>query len=151
MIFVNTLGIFLAPFDNLIIDFAEDEGEDKAADDVTEGVHVGEDTAGAGEGDADYHEDFEGDAGGFVFDVAGENDGGDKEDGGDDHDVGGGEGGFAGAVGAGGEDDEFVKNEVGDGHEDDRHGHPGNFGVDFGEIFALDPLVEAFDEESGEG
>ena len=143
--------IFAAPFDDLIVDFAEDEGEDQAGDDVAKGVHIGHNAAGAGEGNADDHQDFKDDAGGFVLNVVGENNRDDEEDGGNDHDVSGRPRWFAGAVRAGGEDDEFVKNEVGDGHQNNWHPHPSDIGVDLFDGATFDPLVEAKAEEGGEG
>lgn len=104
-------------------------------------MHIREDATGTGERNSDNHEKLEDDAGGFIFNVARENDGGDEEDGGDNHDVGRREGRFAGAVGAGGEDEDTVKNQIGDSYEDDWNGHPSDFGVDFGEIFVFDPLA----------
>lgn len=100
----------------MIVDFAKDEGENKAANYIAERVHIGEDAAGAGEGNGDNHEDFEDDAGGFVLDVVGEDNGGNEENGSNDHNVSGREGWFAGAVGAGGENDEFVEDEISNRH-----------------------------------
>ena len=100
----------------MIIDFAEGKGEGEATDDIAKRVHVRKNAAGAGERDGDNHEKFEDDAGGLRFDVMRQNDGGHEENGGDDHDVSGREGWFAGAVGASGEDENVVKDQVGDCH-----------------------------------
>ena len=78
----------------------------------------------------------------LLFDVFREDDGGEKKDGGDEHDVARGEGGFAGAVGSCIPDEDVVENKVGDTHEDDWYGGPAEFGVDFCERFARNPLVE---------
>ena len=61
-----------------------------------------------------------------------------------------GEGGFAGAVGAGVPDEEMVENKVSGGHEDDRDGSPAEFGVDFGERFGFDPLTKGEHGKKGE-
>ena len=151
MIFVNTLGIFFTPLDSLIIDFAENEGEEKAGDDVAEGVHVGHDATGAGETDANNHQEFKDDEGSFVLDVVGKNNSRDEENGSDSHNVGGRPGRLAGTVGTGGKDDEFIKNEIGDGHKDYWKPHPGDFFVNLFDAATFSPLIEAKAQKSDEG
>lgn len=104
-------------------------------------MHIGEDATGAGKRNCDNHQNLKDDAYSPVLDVVRKDDGNDKENCGDNHDVSGRPRRFTGAIRTSGENDEFVKNDVGDGHENSRHSHPGDFRVDFGEIFAFGPLI----------
>ena len=61
-----------------------------------------------------------------------------------------GEGRLAGAVGAGVPDEDFVENEIGGSHEDERGEHFDEWAVDFFEGFAGDPLVETKHGEKAE-
>lgn len=148
MILVNALGIFAAPFDDLIVDFREDESENDGAENVNNGVFVGENTASTSEADADDHEKFENNAGNTIFDVMGKNNGNYEEDGSDNHDVSGREARLTGTVRTSGDDDEFVEDKVDNHHQNHWQWHPADFTVDFFDVFACNPLVETEDGEN---
>ncbi len=76
-------------------------------------MHIGKDAADRDEGDERCHDDVEEDADIDVCDVFFEIKSDNKEDGGDDHSVGRREGRFAGAVWAGIQHKNLIKEEVG--------------------------------------
>lgn len=142
MILVNTLLIFAPFLDYVIVNFRENKGEGEAADDIGDPVLIGHDATNTSDDEKSEHQDFDEDAERLLLDVGGEIDGDEEEDGGDDHNVGGGEGRLAGAVGTKIEDEEFVKNEVGDGHNSERDGDEEESFINFFERFTSNPLVE---------
>ena len=114
---------------------------------------MGEDATNGNENGGDKHSRAEIEAIGAVFEVFGEEDDGSKENSGGEHNVGARERGFLGVTGgerAVADDEEFFENEVGDSHQSDGECNPAEFAVDFVEGFALGPLTDGGDEDSGE-
>ncbi len=67
-------------FDELEVDFGINEGEDDCADYIKRPVEISEDATGTSQGDPDYHQNFENNAGDAVFNVFRKDDGDDEED-----------------------------------------------------------------------
>lgn len=93
-------------------------------------MFVCEDAANGGDNEKNKHDGVDGEVGGFL-EILREGEGDDGKDGSDHHDVGGREAGLAGAVGAGVPDEDFVENDVGNDHEDERDEHGQDGFVDF--------------------
>ena len=133
MILVKILLTFNPFFGYEIIDGAENEGKTEATEHIGNPVHVSENAADRDEGSEGEHDEIKEDADVDVFDVILKIKSGHDKDSRDDHGVGRREGWLAGAIWAGVQDENFIKEEINNNHQDERQESPEEIFVDFGE------------------
>ena len=113
-------------------------------------MHIGKNATDASNNNEGKHNSIKDGEDKIGFDISGEDEGGESKNGGNDHDVSRREGRLTGAVRAGIQNEELIKDKVSGGHKSKGEWHPEELFIYLFKRLAFNPLAETKNDKNGE-